>query len=94
MTKEGFLKIIGENVARLRKEAELSQSDLANLLLVDRAKVNHLESGKYNSTIVNLKQVADALRVDMALILAGTESELVYVKPTTKRGGHNRIRRT
>ncbi|RTL50064.1 MAG: XRE family transcriptional regulator [Bradyrhizobiaceae bacterium] len=58
-------RMVGDNVRRLRLDAELSQAELADRMGVDRAYVSGLEQGQRNPTVVSLWHVAQALKVPM-----------------------------
>ena len=63
MTKEIFLKKLGKNVARLREEAGLSQTELALRCDKDRQSLNRLEKGRINPSAFYLQQIAEELKV-------------------------------
>lgn len=63
--KINLLKIIGENVARIRKEKKLSQEKLAYLSDIDRTYIGYIENAKYNVTITKLQRIAEALEVSV-----------------------------
>lgn len=60
-----LLKIIGENVLRIRREKKLSQEKLAYLADIDRTYIGYIENAKYNVTVTKLQQIADALEVSV-----------------------------
>ena len=62
MVKEEFLRMLGENVARLREEAGLSQTELALRCDKDRQSLNRLETGRINPSIFYLSQIAAELK--------------------------------
>ena len=62
-------QIVGENVRRYRREKGLSQQEVANLMGVDRAYVSGLELGQHNPTVVTLWHAAQALEVEVHLLL-------------------------
>jgi transcriptional regulator with XRE-family HTH domain len=61
MSKDKFLKKLGANIARLRKEAKLTQVELAQRCDKDKQSLNRLENGNTNPTAYTLKQIADEL---------------------------------
>lgn len=63
--KKNLLKIIGKNIARIRKEKKLSQNELAYLAEIDRTYIGYIENAKYNVTIIKLQQIAEALEVSL-----------------------------
>lgn len=68
-----IIGIVADNVRLLRKEAKLSQEDLAHEAGLDRTYISQVERGKRNMTILVLSQIARALKVspDRLLIAAG-----------------------
>ena len=62
-------QIVGENVRRYRRENGLSQQEVANRMGVDRAYVSGLELGQRNPTVVTLWHAAQALGVEVNLLL-------------------------
>ena len=63
--KINLLKIIGKNIARIRKEKKLSQNQLAYLADIDRTYIGYIENAKYNVTLIKLQQIAEALDVSI-----------------------------
>lgn len=62
-------QIVGENIRRYRREKGLSQAEVANRMGVDRAYISGLEQGQRNPTIVTLWHAAQALDVEVHLLL-------------------------
>jgi transcriptional regulator with XRE-family HTH domain len=56
-------KLVGRNAARLRKEAGLTQEQLAERSGLSQQYLSGLESGRRNPTIVTLYELASALGV-------------------------------
>jgi len=63
MTKEAFLKNLGNNIARLRKEAGLSQVELAVRCGKDKQSINRIEKGGHNPSAYILQEIASVLKV-------------------------------
>ena len=61
-------ELVGQNVRRLRKAAELTQAELAIAMGVDRAYVSGLELGQRNATIIVLWHVSQALGVKIGAL--------------------------
>ena len=55
-------KLVGENVARLRREKGLTQEQLADVSGFSQQYISGLERGRRNPTIVTLYELAQALR--------------------------------
>jgi transcriptional regulator with XRE-family HTH domain len=62
-------QIVGENIRRYRREKGLSQAEVANRMGVDRAYISGLELGQRNPTIITLWHAAQALEVEVHLLL-------------------------
>ncbi|HEX8365438.1 MAG TPA: helix-turn-helix transcriptional regulator [Allosphingosinicella sp.] len=56
-------KLVGRNAARLRKEAGLTQEQLAERCGLSQQYLSKLESGRRNPTVVTLYELATALGV-------------------------------
>jgi len=63
MTKETFLKKLGKNIARLREDAGLSQTELVLRCDKDRQSLNRLEKGRINPSIFYLLQISIELKI-------------------------------
>ncbi|OCG75358.1 helix-turn-helix domain-containing protein [Microbacterium sediminis] len=63
--------IVGERVARLRREAGLSAKALAECADLDLTHLQRLERGEGNPTLMTLAQVAIALEVDLGELVGG-----------------------
>ena len=62
-------QIVGENIRRYRREKGLSQAEMANRMGVDRGYISGLELGQRNPTIITLWHAAQALGVEVHLLL-------------------------
>jgi transcriptional regulator with XRE-family HTH domain len=62
-------RLVGENVRRYRREKGLSQAEMANRMGVDRAYISGLELGQRNPTVVTLWHAAQALGIEVHLLL-------------------------
>jgi transcriptional regulator with XRE-family HTH domain len=71
-------RVVGKNVQRYRKEAELSKEELAACIGVEQGYVSRLEAGKRNPTIVTIWHAAEALGVRPAALFRARA-------PTAKR---------
>ena len=60
------LRIIGQNIARLRKESNLTQEDLSGIAQIDRSYLSDVEHGKENISIRTLVKIADALECKLS----------------------------
>jgi transcriptional regulator with XRE-family HTH domain len=62
-------QIVGENIRRYRREKGLSQAEMANRMGVDRAYISGLELGQRNPTVITLWHAAQALDVEVHMLL-------------------------
>ena len=60
---------IGRNIKRLRKEKKISQKELAEKLNVTHFWICKLESGKRNTTIFRLNEIAFYLDTDLTNLI-------------------------
>ncbi|MBS4759755.1 MAG: helix-turn-helix transcriptional regulator [Clostridium sp.] len=65
MENELFLKKLGSKIKILRNNKKYSQEGLASLSNLDRNYISLIENGKANPSIIYLKQIAQALEVDI-----------------------------
>ena len=66
MEKEEFINKLGANLRRLRKERNLTQTELASLIGKDRQSYQRIELGNTNPTVGYLLEVAKGLKVPIA----------------------------
>jgi len=64
-----LLKKVGLNISQARKEKGMSQESLALAADLDRSYVGGVERGERNIAVVNLKKIADALKVPVSQLL-------------------------
>jgi transcriptional regulator with XRE-family HTH domain len=64
-TLDTYVVNIGRNIKRLRKEKKISQKQLAEKLNVTHFWICKLESGKRNTTIFRLNEIAFYLETDL-----------------------------
>ncbi|MBI5857261.1 MAG: helix-turn-helix transcriptional regulator [Sphingobacteriales bacterium] len=69
MTKDIFLKKLGKNIARLRENVGLSQTELALRCDKDRQSLNRLEKGRINPSAYYLHQIAEELKTSTGNLL-------------------------
>jgi transcriptional regulator with XRE-family HTH domain len=61
----------GDNLARCRKQADLSQEELSHLASLHRTEISHLERGLRLCRIDTLVKIRDALEVSADELLDG-----------------------
>ncbi|MFD0939767.1 helix-turn-helix domain-containing protein [Pedobacter boryungensis] len=62
---EIFKKKLGKQIAKLRENKGLTQSQLSALINKDFQSISRIENGRVNASGYILKEIADALEVDM-----------------------------
>lgn len=71
-------RIIGANIARMRDEMGISQSEFARRFSIDRSHLNLIESGRQNASIYALVKIADGLDVPLTKLFVGLEGNTPY----------------
>lgn len=64
-------KIIGRRIARERKQQELSQEKLAELVGVHRTFIGKIERGEKNLTIDTVQEIGKALNLSLEVLFKG-----------------------
>ncbi len=65
------LKKVGLNIRQARKGKGMSQESLALAADLDRSYIGGVERGERNISIINLKKIADALKIPVSQLLKG-----------------------
>lgn len=65
MDEKLYLKKLGQNIRRIRKEKKLTQVELGNRCDFERPSMNRIEAGNTNPTALTLKKLAEALEVQI-----------------------------
>ena len=73
---EKLYELVGQKVERQRREAKLSQTQLAQRCGLARGSIANIESGNQRPTLHTLWSLADALGVDMRLLLPSRDEFL------------------
>jgi transcriptional regulator with XRE-family HTH domain len=61
-----YLKAFGQNVKKLRTSKNLTQQHLADILDVEISQISRVERGTMNTSIINVKKIAEGLNVEIA----------------------------
>ena len=70
------LELIGEAIKKIRKERDLTQSELGEMIGVKKAQISKLENSTKNVSIGTLMRVFDALKTDVKLQIELEDHEL------------------
>ncbi|ULO08907.1 helix-turn-helix transcriptional regulator [Paenibacillus sp. 19GGS1-52] len=54
-------KVLGNNIATIRKELKITQQDLADSIGMERTSLSQIETGAYNPSADTMKKISDAL---------------------------------
>ncbi len=66
---------IGENIKKARRNAKITQADLAHLLYVDRSTVSKWETSQSTPNLKDLNRISECLKVDISYFLDETNSD-------------------
>jgi transcriptional regulator with XRE-family HTH domain len=75
MDVEAFLRELGQRIADLRKDAGLTQTQLADKVGVSQQIIASYENGKRNFPVGRLLEVAEALNISASELLTGTKKD-------------------
>jgi transcriptional regulator with XRE-family HTH domain len=67
---ENALKELGKNLQRLRKNADLTQEQLAELCEFDPTYISLLERGKRNPPYTTLLTIAESMEIHLSELVA------------------------
>lgn len=70
MKHDNYLINLGKKIKSLRKGLGLSQEELGLAIGSNRITIMRVESGKVNSTIGILKEIAEALKIDIGELVS------------------------
>ena len=68
MKEKHSQKIFGQIIQKLRKEAGLTQEDLAGLAEINRTYIGDIERGARNIALANILKIATALNIEASKI--------------------------
>lgn len=64
-----LVKALGERIRTLRLELQISQEELANEADIPLSQIGRIERGETNPTISTLFVIAEALKIDLSILL-------------------------
>lgn len=65
MTDTTYLKEMGKKIQAIRKSKKLTVRTLGKMCDLDYGTISRIETGKFSSHILTLKNIADKLQVDV-----------------------------
>jgi len=60
-----YLKSVGDNIIRIKKEKNLTSKHIYEILEIDKSNYRRIESGKSNVSLLLLRRIAKVLNVDL-----------------------------
>ncbi|OGG59172.1 hypothetical protein A3C89_02080 [Candidatus Kaiserbacteria bacterium RIFCSPHIGHO2_02_FULL_50_50] len=66
---EDEAKKLGDNLKKIRTDKNITQTELARLLGVDKSFVSNIENGKSNSTLSTMANIAKVLEISIDKLL-------------------------
>lgn len=67
-TENIYLKKVGSNLRRLRKEKGLTMEAVANEAEIEYRQLGRIERGEINTTILSLLKIAKVLGIEMSVV--------------------------
>ena len=81
---ERLYELVGRKVEQQRREAKLSQTQLAQRCGLARGSIANIERGSQRATLHTLWALADALNVDMRFLVPSPNEYLTSEEGTTR----------
>jgi len=63
--ERNYLKLLGGNIVKKRKERGIKQKELSDILDIDDGSLRRIESGRTNPTTMSLYNIASALEIEL-----------------------------
>lgn len=71
---------VGKQIQRARKEAKLTQQDLADYIGISRTSIVNIESGKVCATLENLYKISDFLNISIHSLIPENKKPKILLK--------------
>jgi transcriptional regulator with XRE-family HTH domain len=75
LQEQAFLRAIGDRIRLRREQQNLTQAQLGERCELHRTFIGSVERGERNVAVLNLKKIADALRVSLQDLFADSEEK-------------------
>jgi transcriptional regulator with XRE-family HTH domain len=85
--EEAFYRALGERIAELRRDQNLTQQQLANALGLSQKTVGHYEVGRIRVQVCLLPELADCLGVSISELIDPVRKGLAKRKPSRRPSG-------
>jgi transcriptional regulator with XRE-family HTH domain len=76
LDEQRFLEAVGGRIRQRRESLDLTQAQLGERCDLDRTFIGSVERGERNVAVLNLRKIAQALRVPLTELLAEPPTEL------------------
>ena len=63
--ERNYLKLLGSNIVKKRKERGIKQKELSDILDIDDGSLRRIESGRTNPTTMTLYNIASGLGIEL-----------------------------
>ena len=70
-----FLKELGQRISEIREEKGITQVELGFQADMEKSNVNRIEKGGTNPTILTLRRICTALKIDIAELFTDEKEE-------------------
>lgn len=64
-TDTKYLKSVGKNIAKIRRQNKFSQLDICAMISMEKSNLSSIENGRQNPTTLTLKRIANAIGVEV-----------------------------
>jgi|GEM_PF-5862050 transcriptional regulator with XRE-family HTH domain len=71
--EQAYLKVLGENIIRIKKEKKLTSKQIYDELDIDKSNYRRIEAGKTNVSILLLTRIAKTLSVKVSELIKNFE---------------------
>lgn len=82
--EEDFYRVLGERIADLRRDRNLTQQQLADALSLSQKTIGHYEVGRIRVQVCLLPALADCLGVSISELIDPVRKSLAKRKPSRR----------
>ena len=82
--EEAFYRVLGERIADLRRDQDMTQQQLADALGLSQKTVGHYEVGRIRVQVCMLPDMADCLGVSISELIDPVRKALAKRKPSRR----------
>lgn len=78
-------ELFARRLRQIRLQRQLEQSELASLCGIPATSISHFEAGRRKPNLVNLRNLADALKVSVDYLLGRTTNPEAHIEAAAYR---------